>query len=98
MKTYAGLRRTMIALLAFVGVMAVLHSEASAKVYLDIKDARRIAHRFSNEVFKAFTGEDGVFDTQIAFVRRERDHSQIFIADYDGANAAPVLSGKEINL
>ena len=64
----------------------------------EIKDARRIAHRFSNEVFKAFTGEDGVFDTQIAFVRRERDHSQIFIADYDGANAAPVLSGKEINL
>ncbi len=213
MKTYAGPHRTMIALLAFVGVMAALPSEVSAKVYLDInnpggrrlpiavpsfivldgadpagaasemaavisgdlkfsgffepvpaekfiedprkkaltreeihfpdwtavgaealvkggirfagprmeieirlfdavqgrmivgkkytgeiRDARRIAHRFSNEVFKAFTGEDGIFDTQIAFVRRERDHSQIFIADYDGANAALVLSGKEINL
>lgn len=213
MKTYAGLHRTTIAFLVFVGVMAVFASEASAKVYLDInnpggrrlpiavpsfivlegtdpagaasemaaviagdlkfsgffepvpaekfiedprkkaltreeihfpdwtavgaealikggirlagprmeieirlfdavqgrmivgkkytgeiRDARRIAHRFSNEVFKAFTGEDGIFDTQIAFVRREKDHSQIFIADYDGANAAPVLSGKEINL
>ena len=48
---------------------------------------RLLAHRFANAVVERFTGEKGVFDTQIAFVSRRslKDRGKIYIMDWDGA-------------
>ncbi|MEE9276053.1 MAG: Tol-Pal system beta propeller repeat protein TolB [bacterium] len=47
---------------------------------------RLLAHRFANAVLERFTGELGIFDTQIAFVSRKspRARGEIFIMDWDG--------------
>lgn len=47
---------------------------------------RLLAHRFANAVLERFTGEKGIFDTQIAFVSRRtiKDRGEIFIMDWDG--------------
>ncbi|MDA1000070.1 MAG: Tol-Pal system beta propeller repeat protein TolB [bacterium] len=49
---------------------------------------RILAHRFANAVMERFTGEAGVFDTQIAFVakRTARTRGEIYIMDWDGAS------------
>ena len=48
---------------------------------------RLLAHRFANAVLEAYTGEKGVFDTQIAFVSRRslKERGEIYIMDWDGA-------------
>jgi len=48
---------------------------------------RLLAHRFANAVVERFTGEKGVFDTQIAFVSRRslKERGEIYIMDWDGA-------------
>lgn len=49
---------------------------------------RLMAHRFANAVLERFTGEKGIFDTQIAFVSRRSDteRGEIYIMDWDGAD------------
>lgn len=46
----------------------------------------RIAHRFANEIMKFFTGEFGVFGTQIAFSSRVGRFKELFVMDMDGSN------------
>ncbi len=48
---------------------------------------RLLAHRFANAVLERYTGEKGVFDTQIAFVSRRslKERGEIYIMDWDGA-------------
>jgi len=49
---------------------------------------RLMAHRFANAVLERFTGERGIFDTQIAFVSRRSpaEPGEIYIMDWDGAD------------
>jgi len=42
--------------------------------------------KFVNEILLALTGEKGVFDTKIAFTGKDRDVSEIYTIDFDGAN------------
>lgn len=53
-------------------------------------DARRLAHRFADELVRHFTKEPGAFSTRIAFVKKTRNAKEIWISDFDGKNAAPV--------
>jgi TolB protein len=53
-------------------------------------DARRLGHRFADELVRHFTREPGAFSTRIAFVRRSKGAKEIWTADYDGRNAVPV--------
>jgi TolB protein len=53
-------------------------------------DARRLAHRFADELVRFFTREPGAFSTRIAYVRRAKGAKEIWTADYDGKNATPV--------
>ncbi len=48
---------------------------------------RLLAHRFANAVLERYTGEKGVFDTQIAFVSRRslKERGEIYIMDWDGS-------------
>ncbi|HWA01422.1 MAG TPA: Tol-Pal system beta propeller repeat protein TolB [Caulobacterales bacterium] len=51
---------------------------------------RRIAHRVSDQIYEAITGERGYFDTRIVFVSetgpRTRRAKRLMIMDQDGAN------------
>jgi TolB protein len=59
---------------------------------------RRIAHKIADEVVYQFTGEPGIADTKIAFVRGPRGSKEIYVADYDGAGPAPATRNGSINL
>jgi TolB protein len=50
------------------------------------RGARRLAHRFGNDVYKHFTGRKGVFLTKITFAsgNRRSKRSNIYVMDYDG--------------
>lgn len=57
------------------------------------KDARRLAHKLANAVYRAFTKEVGPFETKIAFARRVPGGKDVFLADWDGKNAQAMASG-----
>ena len=46
----------------------------------------KIAHKFANEILFYFTGEKGVFGTQIAFVSTVGRFKELFVMDLDGSN------------
>ncbi len=48
------------------------------------REARRLSHRFADELVKYFTREPGAFDTRIAFVRRAKGAKEIWLSDWDG--------------
>lgn len=53
-------------------------------------DARRLAHRFADDLVRFFTKQPGPFSTRIAFVKRGAKAREIWVADWDGRNASPV--------
>jgi TolB protein len=55
---------------------------------------REMAHRFSDAVFREFTGEAGPFDTQVLCVSpgRSRGSKDIVLMDYDGYGARPLVA------
>jgi TolB protein len=62
-----------------------------AKKYRSDKTAlRRVAHRIAEEILRILTGQEGGFDTRIAFVSNLGDQRDINVMDYDGANVARV--------
>ena len=61
---------------------------------------RRVAHRISDIIYEALTGERGAFDTRIAYVteRSGEDGEKRYalsIADSDGHNPFPILESTE---
>jgi TolB protein len=62
------------------------------------KDARRMAHTFSDEILRTFTGEAGPFTGKIAFVSKRTGSKEIYLMDYDGRNVRQVTKNKSINL
>ncbi len=48
------------------------------------KQLRPLAHTISNDIYKAVTGEDGVFRSRIAFIGEKGGKKNIYIADWDG--------------
>jgi len=60
--------------------------------------ARRLAHRVSDEVVFQFTGEQGIADTKIAFAATTSGSKELYMMDYDGAGLTRVTSNNSINL
>jgi TolB protein len=60
----------------------------------DLRDYRAIAHRFSNEVMRYFTGKPGVFGTRIAYVSKIGRFKELFVMDIDGQNARQLTRDK----
>ncbi len=61
------------------------------------KNFRLRAHQVSNLIYKALTGEDGVFDTRVAYVRsvksrRGKRSYALIVADADGYNPKIIRS------
>ncbi|WP_082668378.1 Tol-Pal system beta propeller repeat protein TolB [Tepidimonas taiwanensis] len=58
-------------------------------------DLRLAAHRIADYVYEKLTGERGVFATRIAYVSKNGDRYQLWVADADGENAQPALTSRE---
>jgi TolB protein len=59
-----------------------------------INQSRMVAHRFANEVMKYYTGEAGVFGSQIAFSARIGRFKELFVMEMDGSNMRQLTSEK----
>lgn len=59
-----------------------------------LSDARLMAHRFSNEILKFFTGESGPFGSQIAFSMKIGRFKELAVMDMDGSNIRQLTSDK----
>ncbi len=65
----------------------------------DIKDARRMAHKFVDEIILKLTGTRGVFDTRIAYVSTGGDRfKEIYVSHLDGTERKKVTDNRTINL
>lgn len=52
----------------------------------ELSQVPRMAHKFANEIMRFFTGEPGVFGSQIAFTSRVGRFKDLFVMDMDGSN------------
>ncbi len=68
------------------------------KTYPRNGDTRTIAHRFSNEIVKYYTGEAGFFGSKIAFTAKGKATSAIYAMDFDGANAYKISNNSSQNI
>jgi TolB protein len=60
---------------------------------------RSLVHQWVNKVIGYFTGEDGVFGTQLLFSRRISDKvKHIMVGDWSGGNVGRVTRNNSINL
>ena len=56
---------------------------------------RVTAHRAADEIYKKITGEDGFFNTKIAYVKKSGTRFDLIVADYDGNNEQSALTSRE---
>ena len=62
-------------------------------------DIKGMVHKWINKVIGYFTGEDGVFGTQLLFARKVSDKEKhIMVADWAGGNAGRITKNHAINL
>lgn len=56
-------------------------------------DVVTLAHRAADRIFEQFTGERGMFQTRIAYVKKTGDKKEIWVSDFDGRNATLLTPG-----
>lgn len=71
-----------------------------AKTFTGKRDGvRLLVHQWINKVIGYFTGEDGVFGTQLLFSRRVSEKvKHVMTADWSGGNVGRVTRNKSINI
>jgi len=62
------------------------------------KDIRQIAHTFADQVLKALTGEEGPFNSRIAFISDQTGDSELWLMDSDGHNPIRLTNHRSIVL
>lgn len=74
--------------------------ERIGKRYTDpIRQYRRIAHKFADEIINQFTGIPGIFNTRIAYVSTSGGRfKEIFVSHLDGSEKFQVTNNRTINL
>lgn len=64
-----------------------------------VRDFRRIAHRFADEIINQFTGTPGPFNTRIAYVSNGGGGlKEVYFSHLDGTEKFQVTNNKSINL
>lgn len=61
-------------------------------------ETRATMHRFADDVLQALTGERGICETKIAFVRQNGRVKEIWVSDYDGVNAYQLTHDRSLAL
>ena len=74
----------------------------NAEYEVPLEGWRRLAHMISDDVYTRFTGEDGYFDTQIAFIavtgpKTDRTR-RLAVMDQDGGTLRYLTDGKDLVL
>ena len=70
-----------------------------AKEYSGSKNSLRdMAHKFTNEILKYFTGEYGPFGTKVAFSGRVGRFKEMFVMDLDGHNLRQLTEDRGLAL
>ena len=73
---------------------------AGSQYVTDLNNMRRVAHIISDAIFSRITGEQGFFDTRIAFVDEtgppEHRRKRLAIMDQDGANLRYMTRGDDL--
>ncbi|TWJ19501.1 Tol-Pal system beta propeller repeat protein TolB [Geobacter argillaceus] len=73
--------------------------ELLAKRYSgNIKELRRMAHTFSDDLLLIVTGERGPFTGKVAFVSKASGNKELYLMDYDGFNLQRLTNNGSINL
>ena len=81
-----------------------LHDVSLKKIVLgkeysgDLTQVRKIAHRFANEILMFFTGELGVFGSQVAYSGKVGRFKELFLMDMDGSNIRQITDDKGLAL
>src|ERR1700749_936612 len=76
-------------------------SEKSGNVVLQKSysgDTRRAVHQFVNDLVETVAGQKGIATSRIAFVANRTGHKEIYVADYDGANAVQLTHDNVISV
>jgi len=64
-----------------------------------VRDFRRIAHRFADEIINQFTGTPGPFNTRIAYVSNGGGGlKEVYFSQLDGTDKFQVTNNRSINL
>jgi TolB protein len=64
-----------------------------------VKDYRRIAHKFVDEIINQFTGVPGIFNTRIAYVSTSGGRfKEIYVSHLDGSEKFQLTNNHTINL
>jgi TolB protein len=61
-------------------------------------DGSRIVRQFANEILLALTGEAGVFDTRIAFVKKGPSASELYTINFDGSDLRRITHYNSLTL
>ncbi|MDY6862616.1 MAG: Tol-Pal system beta propeller repeat protein TolB [Thermodesulfobacteriota bacterium] len=64
----------------------------------EIRDMRKMVHRFADEVVYKITGKVGIFCTKIVYVGSRSGNKEIFAMDFDGHNIKQLTNNKSISL
>jgi len=64
----------------------------------DLSGQRRLAHKFSEEVIRYVDGTAGMATSQLCFSGGVTGGKEIYVSDYDGANARPVTRHGSISI
>ncbi len=63
-----------------------------------LQNFRNMVHRIADETILHLTGEMGVHNTKIAYVMRQGESREIYIANFDGAHVKPITQNQSINI
>ncbi|HTL99888.1 MAG TPA: Tol-Pal system beta propeller repeat protein TolB [Candidatus Omnitrophota bacterium] len=61
-------------------------------------DTRETMHRFADDVLEALTGERGICETKVAFIRSTGRVKEVWVMDYDGLNPYQLTHDRSIAL
>ena len=78
--------------------VALRKLEIGKRLTGDVRDRRRIIHRFADRIMEALTGVPGCFSSRIAFIHPSGRSKEIYSMDFDGHDVRKVTNNGSINL
>ncbi|HEY3305430.1 MAG TPA: Tol-Pal system beta propeller repeat protein TolB [Candidatus Binatia bacterium] len=64
-----------------------------------VRDSRRIAHKFADEIINQFTGTPGPFNSRIAYVSKAGGSlKEVYVSHLDGSEKSQITNNRSINL
>jgi TolB protein len=64
----------------------------------ELKQIRKMAHRYSNEIVEMLFGDRGFFESRIVYVKAFKDKKAIALMDFDGFNSVILTKNDVINV